>query len=433
MADISPTNGASGATSAGPSSPLPGTSLWQRLTLRQVALGTALVALTLLAGALLIILRYVFILLFLGIVVATALMPIFERLRRWNVGRGASALIAFGLLILLAAGIIAALTPFFVDQLTGFAAELPERYSALRSSISTSPSPLIRSLAEQLPTDPFASATGGVALGALLTAYLPTLGRGLLFGALVLLISYYWLSYRALAIQSIALLVPINHRAGALKLWDEIEFKIGAFVRGLALLSLVIGVLSGIGYALIGLPYALTIGIIAGILEAVPYVGPILTMIVSVAVGLSVSPTMALLAVGVALVVQMLENAIIVPRVMDRAVGVNPIVTLLALSIFAELFGFVGALLAVPLAAAFQVLLDRMLTRTQPPQEQDLGGRDQFALLRYRTRDLASDLRHRVRSKTEAITAEEDAVEEQLEALLLDLDSLLAAEQERHA
>lgn len=433
MADTALSNGAAGAASAGPSSPAPGASFWQRVTLRQVALGTALVALTLLAGWLLISLRYVFILLFLGIVVATALMPIVERLRRWNVGRGLSALIAFGLLILLLAGVIAALMPFFIDQLTGFAAELPERYSALRGSLTGSPSPLFRSLAEQLPADPFASATGGVALGALLTAALPDLGRGLLSGALVLLISYYWLSYRALAIQSVALLVPINHRAGALQLWEEIEFKIGAFVRGLALLSLVIGVLSGVGYALVGLPYALTIGIIAGILEAVPYVGPILTMAVSVIVGLSVSPTTALLAVGVAVVVQMLENAVVVPRVMDRAVGVNPIVTLLALSIFAELFGFVGALLAVPLAAAIQVLLDRVLNRAQPPAEVDLGGRDQFALLRYRTRDLASDLRQRVRSKTEAISAEEDAVEEQLESLLLDLDGLLAAEQERQA
>lgn len=438
MADTALSNGAAsatsaGATSAGPSSAPPGASLWQRLTLRQIALGTALVTLTLLAGWLLISLRYVFILLFLGIVVATALMPIVEQLRRWNVGRNLSALIAFGLLILLFAGVIAALMPFFIDQISGFAAELPERYSGLRSSIASSPSPLFRSLAEQLPADPFASATGGVALGALLTASLPDLGRGLLSGALVLLISYYWLSYRALAIQSVALLVPIDHRAGALKLWEEIEFKIGAFVRGLALLSLVIGVLSGVGYALVGLPYALTIGIIAGILEAVPYVGPILTMVVSVIVGLSVSPTTALLAVGVAVVVQMLENAVVVPRVMDRAVGVNPIVTLLALSIFAELFGFVGALLAVPLAAAIQVLLDRVLNRAQPPAELDLGGRDQFALLRYRTRDLATDLRQRVRSKTEAISAEEDAVEEQLESLLLDLDGLLAAEQERQA
>ncbi|GAB4202301.1 MAG: hypothetical protein OHK0022_25390 [Roseiflexaceae bacterium] len=406
---------------------------WQRVTLRQVAIGTALVALTLVAGTLLVALRYVFILLFFGIVVATALAPIADRLRRWNVGRGVSALVAFALLLLIVAGIIAALTPFFVEQLGTFAVELPDRYANLRASLTNSPSQLLREGAALLPENPFSGANGGAALGQLVGTYLPELGRGLLFTALVLLISYYWLYYRALAIQSIALLIPIDRREAGLRLWDAIEFKIGAFVRGMALLSVSIGVLSGVGYALVGVPYALTLGIIAGVLEAVPYVGPLLTMVISVVVGLSVSPTTALMALGVGLAVQFIENSIIVPRVMDRAVGVNPIVTLLALTIFADLFGLLGALLAVPLAAALQVLLDRMVMRDQPPEELQLGGRDQFALLRYRTRDLATDLRQRVRSKTEEISAEEDAVEEQLEALLLDLDGLLAAEQERQA
>ena len=96
--------------------------------------------------------------------------------------------------------------------------------------------------------------------------------------------------------------------------------------RGLAVLSLVIGVLSAIGYVAIGLPYGLTIAIIAGLLEAVPYVGPIITLILAGIVGLTVSQTMALLAIGIAMVIQLLENAIVVPRVMDKAVGVSPVV-----------------------------------------------------------------------------------------------------------
>src|SRR4029078_4515620 len=118
----------------------------------------------------------------------------------------------------------------------------------------------------------------GMTFGTAIVATLPSLGRGLLFGALVLFLSYYWLYYRALAVQSIALLVPLDQRAGAVELWNQIEAKIGAFVRGLALLGLIIAVCSGVGYILIGLPYALTIAIIAGLLEAIPYVGPFLTM-----------------------------------------------------------------------------------------------------------------------------------------------------------
>jgi predicted PurR-regulated permease PerM len=249
----------------------------------------------------------------------------------------------------------------------------------------------------------------------------------------VLFLSYYWLYYRSLAVQSVALLVPIDRRAGAVELWNQIELKIGSFVRGLAILGFVIGALSAVGYVAIGLPYGLTIAIIAGILEAIPYVGPTLTLVLAGLVGLSVSQTMALLAVGIALVIQLLENTIVVPRVMDKAVGVSPVVTLLALAVFSDLFGLLGALLAVPLAAVFQVLLDRVMLAPAAPDQLDIGGRDKLALLRYQTQDLANDLRQQVRSKTDEIDAEVDAAEEELEALLLDLDGLLAAAQEQEA
>jgi AI-2E family transporter len=148
-------------------------------------------------------------------------------------------------------------------------------------------------------------------------------------------------------------------------------------------------------------------------------------------VGLSVSPGMAAAAVGVAAILQLIESTTVVPRVMDRAVGVRPVVTLLALAIFELLFGLLGALLAVPLAAVFQVLLDRFVLRGPTPEQLDIGGRDRLALLRYQTQDLASDLRQQVRSKTADVDEETDAAEEELEALLLDLDSLLAAAQEQ--
>jgi hypothetical protein len=146
---------------------------------------------------------------------------------------------------------------------------------------------------------------------------------------------------------------------------------------------------------------------------------------------LSVSLPMALLAIGIAMVMQLLENTIVVPRVMDRAVGVSPVVTLLALAVFSDLFGLLGALLAVPLAAVFQVLLDRMMLRAVSPANLEIGGRDKLALLRYQTQDIANDLRQQVRAKTEDMDADVDAAEEELEALLLDLDSLLAAAQEQ--
>jgi predicted PurR-regulated permease PerM len=410
-------------------------SFWQRVPLKQVAMGTALVVLLVLGFALLIALRYVLLLLFLGIVVATALAPLVERLRRYGLPQGTAVLISCGLLLLLVVGVMVALVPFFAAQLALVADELPTRYASLRSALTASRSGFISNLATRLPTDPFGGLPGeeGIALGGAIAAMVPSLGRGLLFAALVLFLSYYWLYYRALAIQSVVLLLPIDRRAEAIDLWNQIESKIGAFVRGLALLGLVIAILSAIGYTVIGLPYGLVIAIIGGILEAIPYVGPFLTMLLAIGVGLSVSPTMAALAFAVAAGVQLIESTVVVPRVMDRAVGVRPVVTLLALAIFELLFGLLGALLAVPLAAVFQVLLDRFVLSAPAPEQMDIGGRDRVALLRYQIQDLARDLRQQVRSKTEEADAEVDAAEEELEALLLDLDALLATSQEQRS
>jgi predicted PurR-regulated permease PerM len=255
-------------------------SFWQRITNKQVAIGTVLVAMVLLSLGLIVALRYVFLMLFLGIVVATALTPVVDRLRKFGLAQGTATLMAFGALLLILGGIAAVLAPFFVDQFIQALTDLPKFYAGFRSTISSSDSQFLRGVGAQLPADPFSGLASeeGIALGSQITLLLPSLASTLLFTALVIILSYYWLYYRALAIQSIALLVPINQRAGAVELWNEIETKIGAFVRGLAILGFVIGLLSAIGYMAIGLPYGLTIAVIAGILEAIPYVGPLITL-----------------------------------------------------------------------------------------------------------------------------------------------------------
>lgn len=408
----------------------PAAPAWQRWTLPQIALGTATVALIVIAAIMLIALRYVIILLFLGIVLATALQPLFDRLRGLRANRSIAAIITFVALFAIIGGILAALVPFILTQVTSVLVNLPEQYAALRDTLVQSSSRLLRDLVFLLPIDPFAgvaSDTGSVEQ--MLADFVPGAVRGAAFTVLVLLLAYYWLYYRAMAIQSVALLLPMRVRGEVVAIWEQIEAKIGAFVRGLAVLMVSIAIFSFVGYSLIGLPYALTIALIAGLLEAVPYVGALVSMAVAVLVGLSVSPEKAVLALIVANIIQLIEGSIVVPRAMDKTVGVNPVVTLLALAVFAELFGLLGALLAVPLAAAIQVLLDRYVLSAPTANQLDIGGRDQLALLRYKTQDLASDLRQQLRTKDIESSAEADAHEEELEAVLADLDSVLATAQ----
>lgn len=166
-----------------------------------------------------------------------------------------------------------------------------------------------------------------------------------------------------------------------------------------------------------------------------PYVGPLVTLVLAGIVGLTVLARNGLVGdrhrnghpVS-------FENTIVVPRVMDKAVGVSPVVTLLALAVFSDLFGLLGALLAVPLAAVVRVLLDHAMRRASVPAEQNIGGRETGWRCCAPNSEYRQQSAHAVPQKTPTKpTPEEDIIEEELEALLVDLDNILASAQEQRA
>jgi len=124
----------------------------------------------------------------------------------------------------------------------------------------------------------------------------------------------------------------------------------GGYIRGQGILSLAVGLAAFVSYTLIGLPFALVLSIIAGLMEMIPVFGPVLGAIPALLVALSVDPGKAIWVLVATGVIQMLENAWLVPRIMNHSMGVNPIITILSLVAFSSVFGFPGALLALPLA-----------------------------------------------------------------------------------
>jgi predicted PurR-regulated permease PerM len=417
---------------AAPTGPLIAPNWWDRLTTKHIATGTLVVTLTILALWLLVMLRDVIMLLFLGIVIGTALAPAVERLRAIGLRRDWSMQIAFSIMIAMLVGIVVTLVPFITSQATLAYSQFPRGYRSYYASIANSPSRLSRFVAERLPADPFASAVAAsdAELADQVSSMLPSVTNTALATVFVLLLAYYWVYYRQHAVQSIALLFPTNWRDDALQFWLQAEQKIGAFVRGMVILSVVMGILSWIGFSLIGLPNAFTLAIIAGLLEAVPYVGPLILAVIAGIVGLSVSPQLALLAIVVSSILQFLEGNLLVPRVMDREVGVHPVITLLAIGIFADVFGLLGALLAVPLAAIIQLVFDRWLLRAPTAEQLAISGRGRAALLRYHVQTLANDLRQRARARE--ASGDESDTPSKLEAWLVRLDATLA-EKERQS
>ncbi len=128
----------------------------------------------------------------------------------------------------------------------------------------------------------------------------------------------------------------------------DIEDKLGSWLRGQLLLMLVVGAFTYLGLSLLGVSYALPLALIAGLFEVIPIIGPIISAVPGVLVGFSISPLMGIGVLALYILIQQLENNILVPQVMKRSVGFNPLATMLALMIGGKLFGFVGVLLAVP-------------------------------------------------------------------------------------
>lgn len=141
----------------------------------------------------------------------------------------------------------------------------------------------------------------------------------------------------------------------------QIEEKLGAWLRGQLLLSFIVGTLAYIGLLLLNIPYALPLAVVAGVLEVVPVIGPIISAIPSILIALTISPILGVGVATVYFVIQQLENHLIVPQVMKRAVGLNPLVVILAIAIGSRLLGFGGALLAVPIAVVLQIIVTEVI------------------------------------------------------------------------
>jgi predicted PurR-regulated permease PerM len=331
-----------------------------------------------------------------------------------------------------AAGAVLWLAPLVAEQGTRLAPTLAGLYLDGVEALQQAPSRLVRRLAGQLPGQMTIGPEAGEAgsgMGAAVTqlvAYLGLIGDGLFIFVAVQLLAFYWTLDRERITRSLLLLLPSGQREGVRALFLASEAKVGGYIRGVAGLCLIVGALATAAYWLIGLPNALLLGLAAALFEAVPVVGPALGALPAIVVALSVDPVKAVGVLAATAAIQILENTILVPRVMGHAVGVNPVVTLLALAAFGGLFGLPGALMAIPLAAVIQLLLDRFVLGPRAVEAQALPGRGRVSVLRYEARQVVADARSLLRHKPEAVPDDGDGVEDAIEALAADLDSLLA-------
>jgi predicted PurR-regulated permease PerM len=373
--------------------------------------------------------------LFVAVILGTIIRPIATWLNRRGLSKVGGVIAVYVLLFALLTGFLLLLFPLVFDQGTAIVKDIPDYYQDLRTWVENSPNQLIGSFSQYLPevipgfeiaiqTDIEMLASAETAL-----SYISSLFKVFFIMLVTLLLSFHWTLNGKRTIESLLILFPKNKREEHSEMIAAIESKIGYFIAGQGALCLVVGVMAIIGYMAIGLPNAFVLGLVAGAFEAIPMIGPTLGAIPAGLIALSVSPSTLIWVIVITVVIQLTENNLLVPRIMSKAVGVNPFVSLLAIFAFSSLFGLAGALMAIPMAAIIQLVLDRFVFHPAEAEKEMLGGRDFASRLRYEAKELTKDLKSQARLTKVGGDVEVnqiDIVMDEIEAITTELDLLLS-------
>lgn len=304
-------------------------------------------------------------------ILATGVSPLVSNLERmrWgsrglHISRTWAILIIFILLIVLLVLLTGLLVTPVVLEAQQFLANLPQNLLRLETIVQQWEDrytwlPDLTGIVRRLPTEinrltRYFAPAAGVAVRFL---------GGLITVITVLFLAFYMLVEGPSVSKGFLALFPRKNRAEVADVLDQIGAKFGGWVRGQLLLGLIIGAAAGLGMWAIGMPFPMLLGIVAGITELIPMIGPTLGAIPAVFLALFQPSWKLLFTIAFYAFIQQAEANFVVPRVMRASVGLSPLLTIIALVIGAKLLGAVGALLAVPVAAALQVIIGTILGR----------------------------------------------------------------------
>ena len=315
----------------------------------------------------------VLLLVFLAVLLATAVEPLVGLLRRGPFSKGTGSLAVYLALVVLIAVPIYLAVPAVTSQGAAFAQELPARLAALRPLVEPLQPPALRdALLGGLDRAGEAMRSPGAPDDEQLVMVGTTAAHLLLNTMTVFILGFYWLMERNAVKRFVLRLAGPRRARQVSEAWLEVEQKWGGWVRGQLVLMLAIGVMAGLGFLVLGLPSPVLLAAFAAAAEMIPMVGPFLAFLPAVLVAFTISPGTALAVVVFALVIQQIEGNVLVPRVMSHAAGISPLTVMLGILVGAALYGLPGAFLAVPVAAALQVIVaafmrdDRILTSAPP-------------------------------------------------------------------
>ena len=296
------------------------------------------------------------ILLFVAYILMVALYPIVHRFEAWHIPRwlGVLCIFAFGALFLIAIVIIT--VPPLITQSQSLLIVIPglvdQIIQQLAESSFASQSQLYDALAEAVRL--LSTQVSSISLNVFQIGF--DIVRLFIDLLLVCVFSFYMILERDKVHRAILSILPVGDKERLARFIRIVDERLGSWVRGQLILMLVIGSVTLIGLIVVGMPYAIPLATIAGMLELIPIVGPLIAVIPAVLIAMSISPVMVVTILVMYILIQQLENNIIVPRIMNSAVGLDPLLVMITILIGARLAYVWGALLAVPVTAIILII-----------------------------------------------------------------------------
>jgi len=305
--------------------------------------------------------RDVLALLFVSIILAAAFDPLVDWLQKFKIPRAISILAIYVVAIFFVGWSIYLLAGPMTEQVVEISRAFPHFYNEVNQSLGGRVD--LRNLfSPEVINSSVANITKS--LGQATTGIFNVLGSifgGIVSLLMVLVITFYLTVDEEAGKQFIKSITPVKHQPYVSKLIVSIQHRMGYWLRGQLLLSIIIFVAVYIGLTLLGIKYALILALISGVFEIVPFIGPWAAAIPGVFLAFSQGPSKALMVAIMYLVIQQLENNLITPKVMGKSTGLNPLIVLVAILVGAKLGGVLGALLAVPVALSIAVYVESLI------------------------------------------------------------------------
>lgn len=295
------------------------------------------------------------VLLFVSLLFAASLTPAIDWLENKKIPRSGGILFIYIGVLLLLSMVVVLIVPPIAAQVDQLAFNFPIYYQKIVAGFGnlSLQTDIVGTFQQNLNSvgQTLSSYTGSV-LGTVSSLF-----GGLVSFITVLVLTFYFVVKKDGLKNFVQSLTPSKYQKYAVNMFLRIQDKLGLWLRGQLLLSGIIFLVTLAGLLILGLKeYALVLALIAGITEAIPFIGPFIGAVPAVFLAFMQSPLKGLFVIILYIVIQQLENNIIVPKVMQRAVGLNPIVVMVAILLGAKLAGILGALLAIPVATALMVV-----------------------------------------------------------------------------